>query len=173
VLRDQPGGRAREADQAEDGRRVRPGDLAADRGGILTTDQHQRDDDEPGLLDEVAEKLGFRDRLRQSPALDTVWRVGVGVLGVAIVLLGLVLVPLPGPGWLIVFVGLGILASEFAWAERLLDYGRSRFRTWLRWVGRQHLLIRGLISLIALGFAAGVVMLSLSLSGIGVPFVGD
>ncbi len=101
------------------------------------------------------------------------WRIGVGVLGLAIVLLGLVLVPLPGPGWLVVFVGLGILATEFAWAERLLDYGRARLRAWLGWVGRQSLLVRGLISLVALGFVTGVVVASLSLSGIGIPFVPD
>lgn len=89
------------------------------------------------------------------------------------VLLGLVLIPFPGPGWLIVFVGLGILATEFAWAERLLDFGRAKFRAWLRWVNRQHLLIRLLISVGALAFVAGVVLLTLELSGVGVPFVGD
>ncbi len=32
---------------------------------------------------------------------------------------GVRLVPLPGPGWLIVFLGLAILGTEFAWARRL------------------------------------------------------
>jgi len=97
----------------------------------------------------------------------------VGVLGTLVVLLGLVLVPFPGPGWLIVFVGLGILATEFAWAERLLDFGRAKFRAWLRWVGRQHLAVRALISVATLAFVAGVVLLALWLSGTGVPFIGD
>ena len=95
------------------------------------------------------------------------------MLGTAIVLLGLVLVPFPGPGWLIVFLGLGILATEFAWAERLLDYGRAKFRAWLGWVGRQHILVRVLISIATLAFVAGVVLLTLYLSGTGVPFVDD
>jgi uncharacterized protein (TIGR02611 family) len=95
------------------------------------------------------------------------------VLGTLVVLLGLVLVPFPGPGWLIVFVGLGILATEFAWAERLLDFGRVKFRAWLRWVGRQHLAVRALISLAALAFVTGVVLVTLYLSGMGVPLVGD
>lgn len=99
------------------------------------------------------------------------YRIAVAVLGAAIVILGLVLVPFPGPGWLIVFLGLGILATEFAWAERLLDFGRAKFRGWLRWVGRQHLLVRGLISVAALAFVAGVVLLTLRLSGVGVPFI--
>jgi Putative transmembrane protein (PGPGW) len=54
----------------------------------------------------------------------------VGILGTLIVVIGLVLVPFPGPGWLIVIVGLLILASEFAWAQRLLDVVRSRVRSW-------------------------------------------
>ncbi len=33
---------------------------------------------------------------------------------------GLALVPLPGPGWAVVFVGLGMLALEFEWAEKLM-----------------------------------------------------
>jgi len=37
------------------------------------------------------------------------------------VLGGLALVPLPGPGWAIVFVGLGMLALEFKWAENLME----------------------------------------------------
>ena len=141
-------------------------------GGPLTADQDQRDD-EPGLLDEMADRLGFRHRLKKNPALALAWRIGVGVFGTLVVLLGLVLVPFPGPGWLIVFIGLGILATEFAWAERLLDFGRAKLRGWLRWVGRQHLAVRALISVATLAFVAGVVLLTLYLSGTGVPFVGD
>jgi uncharacterized protein (TIGR02611 family) len=121
----------------------------------------------------MAARLGFRDRLRKNPALALAWRIVVGVIGTAVVLLGVVLIPFPGPGWLIVFLGLGILATEFAWAERLLDYGRAKFRTWLRWVNRQHLVVRALISLGALVFVAAVVLLTLKLSGTGLPFVDD
>ncbi len=121
----------------------------------------------------MADRLGFRDRLKKNPALALAWRIGVGVLGTLVVLLGLVLVPFPGPGWLIVFIGLGILATEFAWAERLLDYGRARFKAWLHWVGKQHLAVRALISVLTLAFVAGVVLVTLYLSGSGVPFVGD
>jgi len=27
----------------------------------------------------------------------------------------------PGPGWLVIFLGLGLLAAEFVWARRLMD----------------------------------------------------
>ena len=55
-----------------------------------------------------------------------IYRVVVAVVGCSVVALGLVLVPFPGPGWLIVIVGLGILATEFAWAQRLLRMVRRQ-----------------------------------------------
>lgn len=53
-------------------------------------------------------------------------RVFVLVLGVAILLAGLAMLALPGPGVLVILVGLFVLASEFAWAERVLDRTTSR-----------------------------------------------
>jgi tellurite resistance protein TerC len=47
-------------------------------------------------------------------------RLVVLVFGATIVLLGLVMVVTPGPGILVIFLGLGLLALEFAWAARLL-----------------------------------------------------
>ena len=136
----------------------------------MPTDQDRREDDEPGLLDEVADKPGFRARIKRNPALALAYRIAVGIVGSLIVVLGLALVPLPGPGWLIVFLGLGILATEFAWAQRLLDFGRRTLKSWLRWLGDQNLAVRGLISLVTLAFVVGVVALTLHLS-VGLPFV--
>ena len=53
-------------------------------------------------------------------------RIAVTIAGFLVVLLGLVLIPLPGPGWLIVFAGLAILATEYVWAERLLTYAKQK-----------------------------------------------
>jgi len=52
-------------------------------------------------------------------------RVLVGVLGGLVTLLGVVALIAPGPGWLIIFTGLGILATEFAWAARALTKARG------------------------------------------------
>jgi uncharacterized protein (TIGR02611 family) len=52
-------------------------------------------------------------------------RVIVGALGGVITLFGVVALVAPGPGWLIIFTGLGILASEFAWAARLLRQAKN------------------------------------------------
>lgn len=53
-------------------------------------------------------------------------KVVVLVLGVTIVLIGIALLVLPGPGWLIIFGGLGLLATEFAWARWILRQARVR-----------------------------------------------
>lgn len=46
----------------------------------------------------------------------------VFVVGVALVLLGIALIPLPGPFSIPLMVaGLAVLATEFVWAERMLD----------------------------------------------------
>ena len=52
-------------------------------------------------------------------------KVVVGITGGAIILLGLVLIPLPGPGIPVVVFGIVVLSSEFAWAARARDIGRA------------------------------------------------
>jgi len=52
------------------------------------------------------------------------------IVGIALVLIGIVLaLPLvPGPGLLVVFVGLTVLSTEFEWARRLRDRLRAAAR---------------------------------------------
>jgi uncharacterized protein (TIGR02611 family) len=67
----------------------------------------------------LAEKLARRRErhLQRSKA----YRVAFMIVAFLVILGGLALVPLPGPGWAIVFVGLGMLALEFKWAENLME----------------------------------------------------
>lgn len=74
----------------------------------------------------------------------------VAISGGIVLLAGVIMIPYPGPGWLVVFVGLGILATEFAWAGNVLAYLRLKYRAWERIVSRQPILIRSLL-LIATG----------------------
>ncbi|MGH7244656.1 MAG: PGPGW domain-containing protein [Phycisphaerales bacterium] len=47
-------------------------------------------------------------------------RLWILIAGTGLILLGIVISPLPGPGFILLApVGLGILATEFAWARRL------------------------------------------------------
>lgn len=41
--------------------------------------------------------------------------------GFTLLVLGAVMVFTPGPGWLVMFFGLTLLAAEFVWAKRLMD----------------------------------------------------
>lgn len=49
-------------------------------------------------------------------------KVVILIVGVTVVLAGVALLALPGPGMVVIIVGLVILATEFAWAQRWLDY---------------------------------------------------
>jgi uncharacterized protein (TIGR02611 family) len=60
---------------------------------------------------------GTREAIRRNPRVNTVYRTGVGVVGGGTVALGVVLMPLPGPGALIALGGLGILSTEFEGAR--------------------------------------------------------
>lgn len=52
-------------------------------------------------------------------------RIVVFVVGVALVLAGLAMFVLPGPGILVVIAGLAVLATEFAWAAVLLERAKT------------------------------------------------
>jgi uncharacterized protein (TIGR02611 family) len=52
-------------------------------------------------------------------------RVVVGFVGGAVTLVGVIALVAPGPGWLIIFTGLGILATEFAWAAQALAHAKG------------------------------------------------
>jgi tellurite resistance protein TerC len=48
----------------------------------------------------------------------------VGVIGSTIFLIGIAMLVLPGPAFIVIPVGLGILATEFAWARRAIRRAR-------------------------------------------------
>lgn len=83
------------------------------------------------------------------------------MLGAVIVAVGVVAIPYPGPGWLIVFAGLGVLATEFAWAGRVLHRARGYYDQWTAWIARQPLGVQ----LLAAACTAAVVVGTLWLLG--------
>lgn len=66
----------------------------------------------------------------------------VAVVGTVVLAAGIIAIPYPGPGWLIVFAGLAILATEFTWAQRVLHWMRGRYDAWTEWLRRQPLVVR-------------------------------
>jgi len=60
--------------------------------------------------------------LDKSPKLR---KLIVGVIGGTVLLIGVVLIALPGPSSIVIPIGLIILASEFAWARWILRRGKE------------------------------------------------
>lgn len=79
-----------------------------------------------------------RRAIGRRPWMLRAYRIGVGLLGGTIAVGGLALVPLPGPGWLIVFLGLAILGTEFAWAKHIARWLKRQLdRFWAWWRARR------------------------------------
>ncbi|TMB42228.1 MAG: hypothetical protein E6J58_02075 [Deltaproteobacteria bacterium] len=56
-------------------------------------------------------------------------RIAVIVAGTVLLLVGIALLVLPGPGIPLVLAGLALLATQFSWARRTLDWTRARAQT--------------------------------------------
>ncbi|MFF8270200.1 TIGR02611 family protein [Streptomyces sp. NPDC016562] len=54
------------------------------------------------------------------------WQVGVFVVGLAVIAAGVAMLVLPGPGWVAIFAGLAIWATEFAWAHLVLRWTKRK-----------------------------------------------
>lgn len=64
--------------------------------------------------------MNIRIWIKKTPVGRIAWRVFIGIIGGGITVAGAVALIGPGPGILILLAGLGILATEFAWAGRVM-----------------------------------------------------
>jgi uncharacterized protein (TIGR02611 family) len=124
------------------------------------------DADEVHSLRERVAESRWRRRLASRRSIDTPYRVAVGVVGGLVVALGVVTIPLPGPGWLTVIAGLFVLATEFTWAERLLEFTRRHVHRWTEWLGRRSVAVRLGVGLVTAVFVCAVVVVTLHLFGV-------
>ena len=108
----------------------------------------------------------WRRRIRANATTRHVYRAVVFVVGLVFVVGGLALVPLPGPGWLIVILGIAIWASEFEPAARLLDFVKAKVRGWEAWVKAQPRWVQALVALATALFVAAVVWSVLRVMGV-------
>jgi len=80
----------------------------------------------------------FKDRYylsqRRNRSRITFWRVFNIGAGSGIALGGLLMVIAPGPGWLAIFLGLGMLSGELLPVARILDRIEVRLRKLIRWL---------------------------------------
>ena len=71
-------------------------------------------------------ETGYREETREEARRGVVTRLLRMTSGSLVTIIGVIMMPLPGPGLLIVAVGLGILSRDVAWADRLLQIVRKR-----------------------------------------------
>ncbi|MFF4061217.1 TIGR02611 family protein [Streptomyces sp. NPDC001668] len=80
--------------------------------------------------DEVKGEQGLGSRapefIRSRRVLHLSWQVLVFVIGLAVVVAGIIMLPLPGPGWVVIFGGMAIWATEFVWAQLVLRWTKRK-----------------------------------------------
>lgn len=112
-------------------------------------DDDTADDEAGGFTDRLigaAVEAEFETGVREATVAEAkahiLIRIPRIILGFLIVIIGIIALPLPGPGWLIILAGLGILSIDFVWAARLIKFirrvipgipedGKIPARTWV------------------------------------------
>jgi uncharacterized protein (TIGR02611 family) len=61
-------------------------------------------------------------------AIKKIKRLIVSIFGFTILIIGLAMLILPGPGLIIIPIGLAVLATEYLWARNLLNKVKKRFK---------------------------------------------
>ena len=72
-------------------------------------------------------KRAWQQRLNAKFGLDrtpVIRKLVYSVVGITILLIGVVMIVLPGPAFIVIPIGLAVLASEYAWARRIIRRGR-------------------------------------------------
>jgi len=89
------------------------------------------------VVEEFAADARVQRRWHEHPAwvpFKVVWRfirtsgkrIAVTIVGFAVLLAGVAMLALPGPGLLVIIAGLAILATEYVWAQRLLAKAKEK-----------------------------------------------
>ncbi|MFJ8534885.1 TIGR02611 family protein [Streptomyces sp. NPDC093591] len=94
-------------------------------GGVaVTTDETEVD----GVKGDSEQGLGSRapEFIKARRVLHLSWQVGVFIIGLAIVVAGIIMLPLPGPGWVVIFGGMAVWATEFVWAQLVLRWTKRK-----------------------------------------------
>lgn len=104
------------------------------------------------------------DRVRATATGRLALKIVIGALGAVVVGVGIVLIPLPGPGWALVILGLAIWSVEFHWAQRLLHFTKRHVQSWTHWVTRQSLPLRLVLGAVGMVFVAAVVWVSVRMT---------
>jgi uncharacterized protein (TIGR02611 family) len=114
----------------------RPDVPTADVSSAHESTPNRREDN--GIFKRAARSLsGMRAWVFRRPGGRVAWRVAVAIGGLIVVIFGIVLLVIPGPGWVVIFLGMSIWATEFSWARSLLTFARRQVGKWTAWIRRQ------------------------------------
>ena len=69
--------------------------------------------------------MKFREQIKSNQYGSLLWRIFIGVIGGLVTIIGTIFLFAPGPGLLVLLAGLGILATEFAWASSAIRRTKS------------------------------------------------
>ena len=107
-----------------------------DRHEVWGDDPEERDASEV-IAELEATEPDFERRWHEHPAFLPVKAVGrfigrngkriaITIVGFVVILAGVAMLILPGPGWAAIFLGLAILATEYVWAQRAMNYAKQK-----------------------------------------------
>lgn len=51
----------------------------------------------------------------------------IGLIGTTILIIGIVMIVFPGPAFIVIPIGLSILATEFIWARKVMEKFKEKF----------------------------------------------
>jgi uncharacterized protein (TIGR02611 family) len=129
------------------------------------SDPEQEGQQAAGILGRLKRRAdGLRSWAYQRPGGRRIWRVSIALAGLIVIIIGVVLLVVPGPGWVVIFVGIGVWATEFAWARSLLTSVQHAVQNATAWIARQPRWLKTLTVAIGLIIAAavGIVVWSLA-----------
>lgn len=97
-------------------------------GRVMTVTEDTRDGVDGGVPEERPPHFFKRthERLHRNPVTGLLTKVVVTLIGVAVLIAGMIMMVTPGPGIVGIVVGLGILATEWDWAERWMHAAKKK-----------------------------------------------
>jgi uncharacterized protein (TIGR02611 family) len=70
--------------------------------------------------------LVFDEKHPLYPSYRVAKRIAIGIVGGSVLIVGIAMIVLPGPAFVVIPVGLGILGLEFAWARIWLRKAKAK-----------------------------------------------
>jgi len=118
---------------------------SAEESQVTTPDSP--DHENPAADPSLGRVERFLERHRRTAVGRLYVRIVITALGLAVIGVGIILLPLPGPGWVIIFGGMAIWSLEYEWAARLRRFTIRQVTAWTKWLGRQSWWMRTVVAL--------------------------